>query len=106
MNYKNLSIALLLLACHFAAYAQDKKSKATPFGSSSRMQQTSVPQLLQKAEKISARDPKAALDYLEEALSISLKEGDKLGEANTYVVLGNLNSKQKLYAQAINFYSK
>lgn len=104
--YKRLLLIFLFIFLHFSGYSQQKR-KTVP--SSKRMeikQETSIPLLLQKAEKVSVKDPKEALNYLEEALSISLQEGDKLGEANTYVVLGNLNSKQKLYAQAVNFYTK
>lgn len=103
MIYKQLFLVSFLLFSFFTGYSQEIKSKKL---SSASRQRTSVPLLLQKAESISEKDPKAALDYLEQALSISLQEGDKLGEANTYVVLGNLNSNQKLYAQAINFYGK
>lgn len=106
MNYKNLIFASVFLLCHFTSYSQVKKKTSLPSSRSFSKQKATVPLLLQKAESVSAKDPKEALDYLEQALSMSLKEGDKLGEANTYVVLGNLNVKQKLYAQAINFYSK
>ncbi len=106
MNHKNVITALLLVLFHFSCYSQEKKKANSSNIRSSGIRETSVTLLLQKAEKVSIKDPKEALDYLEQALSISLKEGDKLGEANTYVVLGNLNFKQKLYAQAINFYNK
>ncbi|MDB5256028.1 MAG: tetratricopeptide repeat protein [Chitinophagaceae bacterium] len=106
MNYKNLVFISLFLLCHFSGYGQQKKKVMSSSNRYSSKQETSVPLLLQRAEKVSAKDPKEALDYLEQALSISLQEGDKLGEANTYVVLGNLNSRQKLYAQAANFYTK
>ncbi|MDB5272332.1 MAG: histidine kinase [Chitinophagaceae bacterium] len=96
---------LLCLLLPLFAYSQQKRMKSSVAPSSKR-EQNSVPSLLQKAESISPKDPNAALDYLEEALNISLKEGDKIGEANTYVVLGNLNVNQTLYVQAINFYTK
>lgn len=106
MNYKNLIFTFLFLLCHFSCYSQQKKKSMSVSRSMDSKQKTSVPLLLQKAEKVFVNDPNEALDYLEEALSISLQEGDKLGEANTYIILANLNSKQKLYAQAINFYTK
>jgi two-component system LytT family sensor kinase len=106
MVYTRLILVSILLLCHLVGYSQDKKMKSAPSRSYSSKQEVSVPLLLQQAEKVSVKDPKVALDYLEQALSISLQEGDKIGEANTYVVLGNLNAKQKLFAQAANFYNK
>ncbi|MDF2454962.1 MAG: tetratricopeptide repeat protein [Cytophagaceae bacterium] len=106
MIYKQLFLVSFLLLSFLSGYSQEIKSKKFSSVSSASRQGNSVALLLQKAESLSDKDPKAALDYLEQALSISLQEGDKIGEANTYVVLGNLNSKQKLYAQAINFYGK
>lgn len=103
MNYKAFILSLLVCCCSFQSHGQEKKS--APSRSISK-ERNSVNNLLQHAEHTAANDPQKALDYLEEALSISLKEGDKTGEANTYMVLGNLNMKQNLYAQAINFYSK
>lgn len=106
MTYTRFILVSFFLLAALSGYSQEKKFKTAPSKSYGSRQEATVPSLLQKAEQISAKDPKASLDYLEQALSISLKEGDKLGEANTYAVLGNLNSKQKLYAQAINFYTK
>lgn len=105
MVYTRLTLVSLFLFCTLFGYSQEKKMKSAS-RSFSIKQEMNVPLLLQKAEQVSAKDPKVALDYLEQALSLSLQEGDKLGEANTYIVLGNLNAKQKLFAQAINFYAK
>ena len=106
MIYTRLIFVSLLLFCYLFGYSQNKKNKVAPSRSYRSNQEVNVPLLLQKAETVSVKDPKVALDYLEQALSISLQEGDKIGEANTYVVLGNLNAKQKLFAQAVNFYTK
>ncbi len=103
MNYQAFILSLFLLSISLQGHGQEKKSAASR---SSSKERTSINSLLQNAEHSSANDPQKALDYLEQALSISLQEGDKTGEANTYVILGNLNMKQNLYAQSINFYTK
>jgi tetratricopeptide (TPR) repeat protein len=62
--------------------------------------------LIKKAEALADKDPKKALEYLDQALNKSLKEGNKQGEAMSYATLGKINYKQGLYAQSSNFFLK
>ncbi|MFN3405610.1 MAG: tetratricopeptide repeat protein [Cytophagaceae bacterium] len=93
---------ILFASISINCYSQDKK-KMSP---SKEIKQTNAYALIQKADNISKKDPKAALDYLEQALSMSLKEEDKQAEAATYSALGKLNLQQGLYTQSVEFYNK
>jgi len=102
MNLKPI-LVLLILFLPLLGYSQEKKSKAS---SSAKKERSSVNSLLDNAEKASEAEPEKALDYLDEALKTSIQQGDKIGEANTYITLGNINAQQGLYTQAITFYTK
>ncbi len=65
-----------------------------------------VSPLLRQAESISSSDPNKALDFVAEALSLSLSENDRRGEARSYQTLGNINHAQGLYGKAAENYQK
>ena len=102
MNLKSILVLLILFLPLFG-YGQEKKAKAS---SSAKKERSSINSLLDNAEKASEAEPEKALDYLDEALKTSIQQGDKIGEANTYITLGNINAQQGLYTQAITFYNK
>ncbi|HEY8400572.1 MAG TPA: tetratricopeptide repeat protein [Cytophagaceae bacterium] len=91
---------LMLLIVTVQVNAQDKKIKSL---SSSKLD---IYALINKAERVADKDPKAALEYIEQALSISIQEKDRAGEAAAYKALGNINLKKSLYAQSIDAFQK
>lgn len=92
-----------LILMYVPALSQDKKLKVV---SKTMPSQESIFTLISKAENIGDKDPKKALDYLEQALSRSLKEGNKEGEALSYAALGDINYKLGLYSQSADAYLK
>jgi tetratricopeptide (TPR) repeat protein len=91
----------VLLLFPILAMGQEKKFKVSKKG-----EMDDIFILTQKAEKVSDSDPKQALDYIELALTKSLDDGNKAGEARSYFVLGLINYKQRLYSQSSDFYLK
>lgn len=89
---------LLFLLIPLYAHGQKKISKVKT--------EDDIFSLIAQAERLAKKDPKKALDYLEQALSRSLKEGNKLGEAKSYSTLGKINYQQGLYSQSSDFYLK
>ncbi len=57
--------------------------------------------LISKAESIMSKDPAAAIETIENALTESIKTGDRYYEAQCYRVLGAINLKSNLTELAI-----
>ncbi|HEX8676044.1 MAG TPA: histidine kinase, partial [Segetibacter sp.] len=52
---------------------------------------TSAEQLLKKAEALKAANPDAALDKVQQALAISVAQGDEFNEGRAYILLAEVN---------------
>ncbi|GAL85863.1 hypothetical protein MYP_3092 [Sporocytophaga myxococcoides] len=55
--------------------------------------------LIDKAEKIAVTDPARAIDYIQEALTLNLKDGDKRLEGLCYKLLGEINTNQGIFSK-------
>ncbi|MES2733758.1 MAG: histidine kinase [Bacteroidota bacterium] len=95
-------------AQHKSHKAVELKKKGEATNSNSRLSKKAdqVDVLLNRAEQISAQEPKKALDYIAEALALSINENNARGEAQTYQTLGNINYEQGLFAKAVENYRK
>lgn len=65
-------------------------------GGKSVFAQTST-ELIQQAESTLTQDPSRALQLLEQALTLSIREGDKNAEADCYVVISKVNGHLRQY---------
>lgn len=93
---------LILMLIPFITLGQSSYSKF----SKSRTDKDDIFTLIEKAETVSNKDPKLALSFLEQALSMSIREGNKKGEALSYSTLGKINYAQGLFSKAVEFYQK
>lgn len=100
---RKLALIILVLLGGLHLQAQDKKMKV--IGKSS-MTPDPAYSLIDKAEKIAAKDPAKAIDYIQEALTINLKEGDKRVEGLCYKLLGEINTNQGIYSKGQENYLK
>ncbi|MBO9701778.1 MAG: tetratricopeptide repeat protein [Sporocytophaga sp.] len=89
-----LIVIVLLVGVHLQA--QDKKIKKI---SKSSMAPDPAYSLINKAENIASKDPAKAIDYIQEALTLNLKEGDKRVEGLCYKLLGEINTNQGIYSK-------
>ncbi|MBD0257966.1 MAG: histidine kinase [Cytophagales bacterium] len=65
-----------------------------------------VMHLLSLADEARTKEPNKALDYVAEALSLSISGNNLRGEAISYQTLGDINSDQALYGKAVENYRK
>ncbi len=86
--------------------APESKKESSSLRYSKKEDADRVGPLLRQAEKASATEPKKALDFVAEALSLSINENDRSGEARSYQTLGNINYAQGLYSKAVENYQK
>lgn len=95
-------LIVLVLFAGVHLNAQDKKVKF----SKSSVAPDPAYALIDKAAKIAATDPGKAIDYIQEALTLNLKEGDKRLEGLCYKLLGEINTNQSIYSKGQENYLK
>jgi tetratricopeptide (TPR) repeat protein len=110
MNLKVLRItsALVALFVCSAGMAQEKKASSSEgkrYESYKVKERTSIPDLLSDARAIMERDPKAALDKVEEALGISLAQGNTDDESRCYILLGQINESIQEWKLALEYFT-
>jgi tetratricopeptide (TPR) repeat protein len=103
----------LLCLCSSTIAQEKKKSKSVPNSKFYKQAPSSVSKdpsflkqddgwtLLQEAEALKSRNPSLAIEKVEEALRLSIKEGNKSQEAKCYQVLGAINLNSRLNTLAI-----
>ncbi|MEO1051660.1 MAG: tetratricopeptide repeat protein, partial [Bacteroidota bacterium] len=105
-----LIVLIILVDAHSVLAQSSKKGKSSSskeFKISKRMDvQSSIFLLLDEARTNYKTDPQSSFDNIEEALNLSLKSGDKMGEASSYKLFGDLNFENKQYDLAIKNYNK
>jgi tetratricopeptide (TPR) repeat protein len=105
---KHLLIFLLLLqlaSSGIIGYAQEKKADSYR-SYKSRSSQASITQLLREAEVVKDSDPAQALNFVQEALGMSLAQTDVVSEAKCYLLLGQINEHIQEWALALENYNK
>lgn len=100
---------LLLWITVFASvgpcFAQKKKQDSySDF--KSRSSQTSITQLLRNAESTKKDNPTQALNFVQEALGMSLSQGDIVNEARCYLLIGEINEQINEWTLALENYTK
>lgn len=109
---RTLTIILLALCGVFSGrkiYAQEQrgesqKKKDSYSSIKARASVQSAQRLLDEAEKIRIRDPKAALDNVQEALAMSIAEEDVITEGKSYLLLGAINEDIQEWKLALDNY--
>jgi hypothetical protein len=102
----------LLLACPPLLAQKEKEGKAMPAQkkASSKLRtfrvdaESRVMDLLRMAGDARAKEPNKALDYVAEALALSISGNNVRGEATSYQTLGDINYDQALYGKAADNY--
>lgn len=85
-------------------HAQDKKAQESYESLKKRSNSRDAQRLLREAEKLKLKDPKQALDNVQEALSMSLAEGDVFHEGKSYLLLGAINADIQEWKLALENY--
>lgn len=110
---RSIWIILLVFAGVFLSHnavAQDRKAegaskKKDSYSSvKSRANTPDIQRLLNDAEKIKTKDPKAALDNVQEALAMSIAEEDHFNEGRSYILLGSINEDIQEWKLALDNY--
>lgn len=81
-------MTLIFLGTQTGTWAQEKKSAGSKKLESVKR---NTPELLEEAEGLSKRNPKAALEILKEALAQSIFEKNTLSEAKCYLLIAKIN---------------
>lgn len=89
------------------SHAQTESEKKNSYKSlKSRSSQASIQQLLSDARSTREKNPAQSLSYVQEALGMSLAQGDGLNEARCYLMLGQINERIQEWALARDNYQK
>ena len=106
-------IACLLLAAPFSMSAQkvvekEPKSKASSqsYESFKKKASENIPDILREAERLKSNNPEQALQKVQEALGLSLTQGDSYSEGKCYVLLGEINEGIAEWNLALDNYNR
>lgn len=101
---------ILLLITELASIGQvcvaQKKKLDSYSDFKSRSSQTSIIQLLRDAESVKKDNPTQALSFVQEALGMSLSQGDAVNEARCYLLIGEINEQINEWTLALENYTK
>lgn len=86
-----------------AGFAQDQKKESYK-SLKSRSSRSNVPQLIEEAEQLKSTNPSEALTKLEEALGMSLTQGNKLNQGKCYLIIGEINEGIQEWKLALDNY--
>lgn len=103
-------LLILLLITELASIGQvcvaQKKKLDSYSDFKSRSSQSTITQLLHDAEAAKKDNPTQALGFVQEALGMSLSQGDVLNEARCYLLIGEINEQISEWTLALENYNK
>lgn len=106
-------LTIFALFVSINAWSQNAEKKKSVSRSSdsysdikSRANKRDIQRLLNEAEKIKEKDPKAALDNIREALAMSIVNEDAFNEGRSYLLLGQVNESIEEWKLALDNYTK
>jgi hypothetical protein len=102
---RSLIILLVLLCLSINAFAQSKKQEAYR-SYKEKSSRSSVSQLLKDANEQKESNPASALETVQEALAISVADGNEANQAKCYLLLGEINEKISAWTLAKENYLK
>jgi hypothetical protein len=94
---------LSFVGCQFL-YGQGKKAEGYK-RYSSKVRVESADDLLADAQVLKDKNPKEALDKVQDALGLSLAEGDILNQGRSYILLGEINEQIEEWKLAAENYA-
>jgi len=97
-----ITISILLAVNCYAQPGKKESYKSIKSRSSSG----NIEQLLHEAEDLKTSNPSKALDQVQEALAMSLAQGEVLYEATCYVLLGEINEGIREWGLALDNYER
>lgn len=105
-----LSVFAGVFLSHNSSAQENRAEKASKKKDSyssvkSRANTGDIQRLLRDAEKIKSKDPKAALENVQEALAMSIAEEDHFNEGKSYLLLGEINESIQEWKLALDNYS-
>lgn len=109
-NKLSLLIFAGVLLC-YNSFGQESKQKAAASKKESyssvkaRANPADIERLLRDAERIKIKDPKTALEHVQEALAMSIAEEDRFHEGRSYLLLGEINENIQEWKLALDNYS-
>lgn len=95
-----------ILTCLGGVCVAQKKKADSYSDFKSRSSQSNITQLLRDAESAKNSNPAQALIYVQEALGMSLAQGDVVSEAKCYLLLGEINEQIGEWTLALENYNK
>jgi tetratricopeptide (TPR) repeat protein len=88
-------------------YAQKSEQKKESYKSlKSRSSRTGMEQLLREANELKISNPSQALNYVQDALGMSIAQSDGFNEAKCYLLLGEINENIKEWGLALDNYER
>lgn len=101
-----LAFTVFLSLNTFAQERAEKASKKRDSYSSVKLRANAadIQRLLHDAEKIKIKNPKTALEYVQDALAMSIAEEDHFSEAKSYLLLGEINEGIQEWKLALDNY--
>ncbi len=105
---KWIIIACLVPAILLAGngYGQNKKNESYSRFKSRSSSLSGAPVLLKEANELKTSNPREALNKVEEALGISLTQGDEFNEGKSYELLGEINESIQEWNLALEYYNR
>lgn len=107
MKYTLLLISILassMLATK--CYAQEEQKKESYKSLKSRSSRTGIEQLLREANELKKTNPAQALNNVQEALGMSIAQGDEFNESKCYLLLGEINEGISEWGLALSNYER
>ena len=104
---KNSLILLLLVLSAATGFAQDKKEKVLMDQLAAARADTAKVRLLKElGSSFQRKDAELSREYAEKCLKLSLRTGNKDGEAGSYNIMGSYYYGKSDYVQAMDYYLK
>lgn len=101
----SIVVILILASLSFSSFGQSKKQDAyRSYKRKSATDEATI--LLRDASALKPTNPAAALDKVQEALALSVADGNKVSEAKCYVLLGEINEEISVWTLAQENYLK
>lgn len=107
MKFHKFFLMLIAASCiASASYGQQESKESYKKYKSRKAPQESAPSLLKDADAIKNDKPGEALDKVEEALGVSVAQGDSFNEAKSYVLMGEINENIQEWKLALDNYTR
>ena len=108
MTYKTITVISFIVTILLAgnSYGQDEKKGPYKRFKSSSTSVRNATTLLAEANELKNNQPAEALNKVEEALGLSVAQGDRLNEGKSYVMLGEINEGILEWKLAIDNYTR